>query len=81
MVGYSGNDREVMALIRASGRGIKTLTVVGRSQEAAEAVIGRIARDHGVRAEFTYPYAGTFDDFVGSGALAAYVDDMSQRPF
>jgi hypothetical protein len=43
LIGYSGNDREVLALVRESERGIKTLTVVDYDAGAAQAVVDPIA--------------------------------------
>jgi hypothetical protein len=81
VIGYSGNDREVLSLIRESGRGIKTLTIVDRSKEAAEAVAGRIASDHEVASESVTVFDGDFNQWVESGMLARFVEDMSSRPF
>lgn len=81
LIGYSGNDREVLALIRESDRGIKTLTIVDHNKEGAEAVAGRLTSQHGLVAESGTAFEGDFNHWVESGALAQFVDDMSSRPF
>lgn len=81
LIGYSGNDREVMSLVRESGRGIRTLTVVDRDQASAEAVIARLQADHELRADLVWAYPGDFDHFVAGGGLGRYVDDMTGLPY
>jgi hypothetical protein len=79
LVGYSGVDREVFSLIRDSGRGVKTLTIVDRSSEAAGAVAERILREHEIAADEVYPFDGDFNKWVESGELGRFVEDMSSR--
>jgi hypothetical protein len=80
-VGYSGNDEEVISLIRDSGRGIKTLTVVDTSREASEAVFTRLNERHGLQAEEIGLSEVAFDGWVASGELQRYVESLTARPF
>jgi hypothetical protein len=80
LVGYSAVDREVLALIRDSERGVKTLTIVDRSEEAASAVADRILREHGIPADEVRPYAGDFNEWVEKGQLERLVQELSTRP-
>jgi hypothetical protein len=81
LIGYSGNDREVLALVRGSERGVKTLTIVDRSEEAAAAVADRLVREHGLTAESVRPFGGDFDAWVDGGGMSAFVEDMVNQPF
>jgi hypothetical protein len=81
LIGYSGNDREVLALIRASGRGIKTLTVVDRGRDSAVDVIKRLAEYHGIAADDSVACTHDFNGWIESGGLTQFVEDMAARPF
>ncbi len=80
VIGYSGIDKEVMSLIRESGRGVKTLTIVDRGEDAAFAVAERMAQQ-GVSSEDTKLSPDSFDTWVRDGGLAAFVNEMTEQPF
>jgi hypothetical protein len=80
VIGYSGIDKEIVSLIRESGRGIKTLTIVDRGEDAALAVAQRMAQE-GVGSEDTKPSPDSFDTGVRGGGLAAFVNEMTEQPF
>jgi hypothetical protein len=80
VIGYSGLDQEVVSLIRESERGVKTLTIVDRGEEATMAVAERLARQ-GVRAEDTKFEAEGFNAWVRRGGLDTFVKHMSNEPF
>jgi hypothetical protein len=80
VIGYSGLDQEVVSLIRESERGVKTLTIVDRGEDATRAVAERLAQQ-GVRAQDTKFEAGGFDGWVRKGGLDAFVKHMSNEPF
>jgi hypothetical protein len=80
VIGYSGLDQEVVSLIHESERGVKTLTIVDRGEEATRAVAERLAQQ-GVRAQDTKFEAGGFNGWVRKGGLDAFVKHMSNEPF
>jgi hypothetical protein len=80
VIGYSGIDKEIVSLIRESGRGIKTLTIVDRGEDAALAVAQRMAQE-GVGSEDTKPSPDSFDTWVRGGGLTAFVNEMTGQPF
>jgi hypothetical protein len=77
-LGYSGNDREVLALIRNSGSPIETLTIVDRSHTGASETAARLSRDHSLAAHSTMLVDGDFTDWVEQGGLSEYTDLMSR---
>lgn len=80
VIGYSGIDKEVVSLIRESGRGIKTLTIVDRDEGSAVAVAERLA-EQGVSAEDTKPSHARFSSWVRDGGLDAFIQEMTDAPF
>lgn len=80
VIGYSGIDKEVVSLIRESERGIKTLTIVDRDQEAAFAVVERLGAQ-GITAPDVKPSSENFDVWVRQGGLDAFVREMIDQPF
>lgn len=81
MIGYSGNDREVMSLIRESNRGIKTLTIVDYDLDSAMDIARRLHDEHGIDAEEVRPFYSSFEAWVERGELQGYVADLSARAF
>ena len=79
LIGYSGNDREVLALVRESGRHIKSLTIIDRGKQEALAVADRLRGEHGLGAEALTAYDGTFDDWVASRRLSRFVETLSAQ--
>lgn len=79
IIGYSGIDREVVSLIRESGRGIKTLTIVDKDAEAARSVAERLAEE-GVGSEDTKLADGGFNDWI-HGQFDAFIEEMTNHPF
>ena len=73
LIGYSGNDREVLSLIRRSGRTVEALTIVDQDLSGAEAVADRLRRHHGVVSEYTECFDGDFDKWVERGELGRFV--------
>ena len=80
VIGYSGIDQEVVSLIRESGRGIKTLTIVDRNEKTAFAVAERMVQQ-GVGSEDTKPSPLSFGTWVRDGGLTAFVSEMTEQPF
>lgn len=80
VIGYSGIDKEIVSLIRESGRGLKTLTIVDRDRDAAFGVAERMAAE-GVGSEDTKPSHANFNVWVRGGGLDAFVDEMTKQPY
>ena len=80
VIGYSGIDKEIVSLIRESGRGLKTLTIVDRDEAAAFGVAERMA-EGGVGSEDTKPSPYDFDTWVRGGGLNAFVNEMREQPY
>jgi hypothetical protein len=80
VIGYSGLDQEVVSLIRESGGGVKTLTVVDRNGQANYDVVGRLAAQ-GIRARDTEQSSGGFNEWIHNGELDMFVKRMSNEPF
>jgi hypothetical protein len=80
VVGYSGNDREVIDLLQQSGRGIKTLTIVDLDQQASKDVYVRMNERHGITSDEITVYEQDFNHWVASGELDRYVERLSGLP-
>jgi hypothetical protein len=80
LIGYSGNDQEVIGLVREAGKSIASLTIVDRDESSASEVEARLVRDHGLAVgPVTHAQSG-FNTWVQDGGLAKFINVMSGVP-
>jgi hypothetical protein len=79
VVGYSAYDREVIKLLAASGREIRSLFVVNQDGATAMDVLARLSGElHAPRLALGAGYTGSFNAFAQSDGIDNYVRDLDR---
>lgn len=74
VIGYSGNDREVLALLKGSAASVRSLTVVNHEREAALATMGVLRSEADIPTVPGEPYDGDFDSYMQGSDFDRYVE-------
>jgi hypothetical protein len=77
VIGYSGYDREVLGVFKDSETVVRSLYVVNKDSEGAEAVAARLGPELGIGVPENSASDVGFGEFVRSNRLERYVQELS----
>ena len=78
MIGYSGYDREVLKLLKVSGKKVNSILAVNGSEESGRKLIFTISQALSFIPTENMVYKGTFNDFVQTGELQSFISELKQ---
>jgi hypothetical protein len=77
VIGYSGNDREVLNLLRESATSVQSLTVVNHDHDAAVATKRTLHSEAGIPEGPGEPHDGDLDGYMQGPGFDHYVEWLS----
>ena len=78
LIGYSGYDREVLKLLKVSGKKVNSILAVNGSEESGRKLIFTISQALSFIPTENMVYKGTFNDFVQTGELQSFISELKQ---
>lgn len=77
VIGYSGNDIEIMKLLEDSKKNINTLIVVSGSKKSSSSVVQKMSEKLGFIPKKEMAYDNTFNNFVRDRTLTKFINTLT----